>query len=103
MRFLVIGELIEPGPSVPPEQLAGIIEQLAVPSLRMLGEWEAQGAGRGGAFVIDAESSEALGRLMASLPFWRIMKWDVRPLESWQAAAERDSGAVAALRSGGSR
>lgn len=102
MLYLVTGEFVEVGAMLPPEQLAGIIEQAALPSLEMLAQWEEEGKGKGGVFagertgvfVLEAASSEEVGQLLASLPFWGLLKWHVRPLQSFRSALERDRAVV---------
>jgi hypothetical protein len=98
MKFLVIGHYIDPGPMLPPDQLGPLAQHVILPSLEMLADWEKDGkitggifAGqRAGAFVIDSPSHEALGDLLASLPFWGVVKWDVTPLQSVRSAVKRD-------------
>ncbi len=43
---------------------------------------------RAGAFVIDAQSNEEVGTILAGLPFWGLVKWDVKPLQSIRSAIE---------------
>jgi hypothetical protein len=98
MLFLVSGEWVEPGALLPAEQLPPILEQVVLPSLEMLAGWEEQGkvhggvfAGeRAGAWVVEAASGEEIGQLLTSLPFWGLVKWQVRPLQSARSTAERD-------------
>ncbi len=106
MKFLVIGENVDTGPLLPPDQTADVIERTAVPSLKMLAEMEQQGTITGGVFageragcaVVEADSAEELGQLLTSLPFWGLLKWNVRPLQSYMSAAERDQSVVDSLR-----
>ncbi len=70
---------------------------MVVPSLEQLAQWEEEGrihgggytAARGGVFMIDADSSEEVDQLVASLPYWGLVKVDVKPLVSTNSLLER--------------
>jgi len=102
MRFFVTGDYIETGALLSPEQLAPLAQHAILPSLQMLAKWEQDGKIRGGVlageragvFVVEAASHEELGALLASLPFWGLIKWHVTPLQSWASTIERDSAAM---------
>lgn len=106
MLYLVTGEWVEPGLLAPPAQVADAIEQAVFPSFERLEQWEKEGklkggifAGeRAGAFVIEAASNDEIGEMVALLPFWGLVKWHVRPLQSVRSALERDRRAIAQLR-----
>ena len=106
MKFLVIGKFIDVGPVIPPETVSQVIEQAVIPSLKMLAEMEEQGritggvfAGeRGGCLVVEADSAEEASRILASLPFWGLVSWDVKALQSYSSAVEREQGVVNAMR-----
>jgi muconolactone delta-isomerase len=96
MRFLVTLE----GSGVagtPPERLVQVLDQMIVPGVEKLAQWEQEGkihggayvAGRGGVFIIDADSSEEVDQLLTSLPHWPVLKVDVLPLISTSALLER--------------
>ena len=96
MRFLVT--LDGSGVSgVPPDQLGQVLEQMIIPGIEQLAQWEQEGrihgggytAGRGGVFMIDADSSEEVDQLVTSLPHWALLKVDVKPLTSTSAVLER--------------
>jgi hypothetical protein len=98
MRYLVHGEIVDPGYPVPPQQFAQYLESLVIPSLERLVKLEAEGkvlAGgapvgtRGTAFIIEAASNDEVGEILMSLPFWALLKWQVTPLESWQSRLNR--------------
>ena len=101
MRFFVTAEYVEPGALLPPEALGPLAQHVILPSLEMLAKWEQDGKIRGGvhageragAFVVDASSHDELGTLLASLPFWGLVKWHVTPLQSWSSTVERDRAA----------
>jgi hypothetical protein len=107
MRFLVITEAIDVGPVVPPQQTAQVIEQLVIPSLQILAQWEREGkakggsfiAERGGAMVLEADSVEQVDQMLGSLPFWGITKWKVRPLVSAETSVAQAQQRVQRIRS----
>ena len=97
MRFLVTIDGSDLGAAMPPERLAHVVDQMVVPSLERLAQWEQEGrihgggytAARGGVFMIDADSSEEVDQLVSSLPYWGLVKVDVKPLISTTALLER--------------
>jgi hypothetical protein len=70
---------------------------MVVPGVEKLDQWEQEGkvhgggwtAGRGGVFMIDADSSEEVDQLLTSLPHWAVLKVDVQPLISTSSLLER--------------
>jgi hypothetical protein len=82
---------------MPPERLAEALDRMVIPGIEQLVEWEREGrihgggytAARGGVFVIDADSSEEVDRLVTGLPHWGLVKVDVKPLISASAMLER--------------
>jgi len=104
MLYLVSGVFIEG--SVTSETFPQVWDQVIRPSLeslaKMADEKKLTGgilAGqRAGAFVIDVQSNEEVGAILAGLPFWGLIKWDVTPLQSIRSAVERDRKAVEALK-----
>ena len=85
-----------------PEQVAVLAEGAILPSLETLAKWEADGAVVGGvpagyrgvAFLIEAATGEEIGEKLASLPFWRINRWKVTPLQSFESAVARQVGVL---------
>jgi muconolactone delta-isomerase len=96
MRFLVTldGSNVA---AMPPERLGQVLEQMIIPGIEQLAQWEQEGrvnggaypAGRGGVFMIEADSSEEVDQLVASLPHWPLLKVAVEPLISNSALLER--------------
>ena len=96
MRFLVTldGSTLE---GMPPERLGQVMDQMVIPGIEKLAQWEQEGrihgggytAARGGVFIIDADSSEEVDQLVTSLPHWGVLKVDVKPLISTTALLER--------------
>ncbi len=105
-QFLVTAQYTEPGPLLSPDQTADMIEQAVLPSFEILARWEREGRVKGGAlageraeaFVLEAASNEEAGELLASLPFWGLARWDVRPLQSWSSTIDRDRAAIERIR-----
>jgi muconolactone delta-isomerase len=97
MRFLVTIDGSDMSLGRPPEQLAKVVEQMVVPSIEQLAQWEQEGkihgggytAARGAAFIMDADSSEDVEDLLTSLPYWGLVKVDVKPLISTGSMLER--------------
>jgi muconolactone delta-isomerase len=97
MRFLVTIDGSDVGVGMPPERLAQVMEQMVIPGVEKLAQWEQEGrihgggytAARGGVFIIDADSSEEVDQLVTSLPHWGLVKVDVKPLISTSALLER--------------
>ena len=97
MRFLVTIDGSDIGVGMPPERLAQVIEQMVTPSLEQLAQWEQEGrvhgggytAARGGVFIMEAGSSEEVEQLITSLPYWGLVKVEVKPLISTSSMLER--------------
>src|SRR5215204_3137254 len=97
MLFLVTIEGSELGVGMPPERLAKVVEHMVTPSLEQLVQWEQEGrvhgggytAARGAAFIMEADSSEEVDQLLTSLPYWGLVKVDVKPLISTSEMVER--------------
>ena len=97
MMFLVLGEYIDPGALVPPDQALNVVEQVVVPSFQMFAQLAQQGKLKGGiypgeragGFVIDVESYEELDSIMNHSPFFGLVKWTVKPLMPYEAIARQ--------------
>jgi hypothetical protein len=106
MQYLVTARWTELGALLQPAQVVELLEQAVLPSLEMFVQWEAQGKLRGGvfageretAFVLEAGSSEEVGTLLSSLPFWGMMEWHVRPLQSMRSTVERERALLERLK-----
>jgi muconolactone delta-isomerase len=99
MQYLVTGEFIDPGPLLPPDQLAGMIRQAIVPSHDVLTNLNSEGkliAGgyavgeRAGAFIFEVDSNEELDSLLQNLPYWGLVKMKVTPPQDVEGRRERD-------------
>ena len=100
MRFLVTIDGSDVGVGTPPERLIQQMDQMVIPGIEQLAQWEQEGrihgggytAARGGVFIIDADSSDEVDQLVTSLPHWGLVKVDVKPLISNSALLERAQG-----------
>ena len=97
MRFLVTIDGSDVGVGMPPERLGQVMNQMVIPGVEKLAQWEQEGrihgggytAARGGVFVIEADSVEEVDQLVTSLPHWGVVKVDVKPLISHGTLLER--------------
>ena len=97
MRFLVTIDGSDVGVAMPPERLIQQMDQMVIPGIEQLAQWEQEGrihgggytAARGGVFVIDVDSIDEVDQLVTSLPHWGLVKIDVKPLISNSALLER--------------
>ncbi len=99
MQYLVTGEYIDPGPLLPPDQLAGLLRQVIVPSHDVLTNLKAEGkllAGgyavgeRAAVFIFEVDSNEELDSLLQGLPYWGLVKMKATPLQDIEGRRERD-------------
>ncbi len=89
MRYFVKAEYVELGASLSPKEIVTLVENLVIPSLKAMDRLESEkilvsgivSGVRTYLFIIDVESNNELTRLLHSLPFWGILKWDVMPLD----------------------
>ncbi len=97
MRFLVTIDGSNVGVGMPPERLAQVQDQMVIPGVEKLAQWEQEGrihgggytAARGSVFVIDADSIEEVDQLVTGLPHWGLVKADVKPLIPMSSMLER--------------
>ena len=97
MRFLVTIDGSNVGAGMPPERIAQVREQMVVPGVEQLAQWEQEGrihgggftGARGSVFVIEADSLEEVDQLVTSLPHWGLVKAEVKPLISMSSMLER--------------
>ena len=105
MQYLVEAENMDG--LIPMKDVPDYINHIVIPSYEQLIKLESENkikggllAGqRAGAFVMEASSSEDLGKLLRSIPFWGMVKWKVTPLQSLKSALEQD-GHIAKMLSG---
>ena len=96
LKFLVIGKAIDYGGPVNPADFVMISENIILPSLQMLAEWEEKktvagglfAGQRAGAIIIEASSAEDLSVWLHRLPFWAQNTWEVIPLQTFQSGTE---------------
>ena len=107
MRYLVTGKYNEPGPMLPPDRVAAMLEEIILPSLKILAQWEADGTmvaggvqltSRTGTMIIEAASNDALDKMVAQLPFWGMLTWTAVPLTSFAERAKVEGDLLADLK-----
>jgi len=106
MLYLVTAEWVE-DPTISAEGFAALWEKMVGPSLetlaKMFDEKKTGGVFAGqrmGGFILDVSSHEEVGKVLATLPFWSRLKWNVTPLQSFRSAIERDRKALESLKTG---
>lgn len=91
MRYLVTFDYIDPGPVLPPKQLADLVENLVLPTFVTVAKLEKEKkvlaagipvAGRAMVMIVEAASHEELTGLLMGLPLWGIVKTDITPLDT---------------------
>jgi len=107
MRYLVRGEFIEESlEGRTPKESDLYFQQVVKPSIDALWKLaEEKKAVRGvtvgereSVFVLDADSSAEVERLLRSLPFRGSMKWTISPIESLKSAPDQHRKAVQPMR-----
>jgi hypothetical protein len=96
LKFLVIGKAIDYGGPIDPATFVMFSENVILPSLEMLKDWEEKkvtagglfAGQRGGVIIVDAASGEELSALLQRLPFWAQNTWEIIPLQSFQSGVE---------------
>ncbi len=107
MRFLVTMEHIDSGEPAMPKEMAALLENAVLPSIKTLGEWQKAGKAMGGvlagrrgaAFIVDADSHEQLGDLLRTLQIWGVCDIDIVPLESFDHRLKVDGEMAKQLKS----
>ena len=97
MRFLVTLDGSDVGVGTPPDQLMRQMDQMVIPGVEKLAQWEQEGkihgggytGARGSVFVIEADSIDEVDQVVTSLPHWGLVKVDVKPLISMSRMLER--------------
>jgi hypothetical protein len=103
-----MGEYVDPGPMLSPQQLGQLIEQMVLPSFEALAKMEDQkkilaggivAGARAGAFIVDVASNAELNRLLQELPMWGIIKWTSTPLQPFRERAVDEKAAFERMKS----
>jgi hypothetical protein len=83
IQYLLTMDFVDPGPLLPPQQLAGMMRQAVLPGHEALLNLKSEGkilAGgipvgeRAIAFIVEADSHKELDALLQEIPFWGIDK-----------------------------
>jgi hypothetical protein len=106
MKFLLIGKDIGFTTPVMPDMLAGLLENVYIPSFEAMDKWSKENkatggfyaAQRAGALIMEASSAEELSKTMTSLPFWGLLNWEVIPLQTFSSGIEDARKQVAVLK-----
>lgn len=106
MLYLIISKAVGNAIAGPPEQAVSFLENVALPSLKMLAEGErnkkfAGGAiagQRGWAIVADFPSNEEVDKWIRRLPFWVIETSEIMPLVSFQSELDSSTEIVQAMK-----
>jgi hypothetical protein len=85
MRYLVTFDGVDVGPLLPPQQLAGLMRTVVIPTEEALARLESEGkvhggvaaGARAGALILDAESHDEANQILQGLPAWGIAKWEL--------------------------
>ena len=96
LKFLVIGRGVDYGGPFDPADFAMLSENIILPSIQMLKDWEDKKKAIGGLFagqragviLIEATSGEELSIMLQSLPFWGTNTWEIVPLQTFQSGTE---------------
>jgi hypothetical protein len=106
MRYLVRGEFNEEGPEGrTPEESDLYFQQVVRPSIEALWTLAEEKAARGvtagereSVFVVDADSSAEIERLLSSLPSRGSVRWTVSPIQSLKSALDQHRKTVQVMR-----
>jgi len=97
MKYLVTAGS---GPAIFSEtEMVDILENIILPSFDIFLKLESEGKILGGGlpigerafvFIIEADSNEALDRILRNIPAWPVLEWTVSPLQSFKGRATQD-------------
>jgi hypothetical protein len=107
MQYLIISKAVGNAISGPPEQAIGVLENVALPSLKILAEGErnkkfvggAIAGQRGWAIVADFANNEEADKWIRRLPFWVVETSEIIPLVSFQSELDFSNEIVQAMKS----
>ena len=109
MLYLVTAEAEEGILDKPPAQAASILEHMVLPSLEALAKMEQEkkitggnfSGRRAGCFIVDLPSHGDVQKLLMSLPFWPLIKFNVTPIESYSSTVEQVRQVLKGLKAAG--
>ena len=107
MQYLIRSKAGENVIAGPPEQAISLVENVAIPSLKMLAEGErskkfvggAVAGQRGWAIIADFPNNDEANKWVMSLPFWTIETVEIIPLVSFQSQADSVNKVVQGMKS----
>ena len=93
MLYLIESKAIDTAVSQSPEQNITVIENLVIPSYKVLVEAERSkkitggviAGQRGWAFIGDFPNNDEVNKWVNSMPFWTIQNVEIKPLVSFQS------------------
>jgi len=101
MKYLVVGS---GGPGFgSQEEAMAILEHVVMPSFDYFTHLEKEGYILGGGlpvgdrafiFMAEASSNDELDRLLRDIPMWGTLDWEVTPLQTFSARAEKERQAL---------
>ena len=106
MQYIVTGQFIDPGVSLGIEKFEAMLESGILPTLATLAKLESEGKVVGGlpsgdralAFILEARDNHEADQVIHDLPAWGLLKWEVRPLESFKNRLASDKLTLERLR-----
>jgi hypothetical protein len=105
MKYLVIGS---EGPGfASPEEVVEILGKGILPTFDALMKLEAEKrilvgglpvGDRAFVFILEASSNEEADQVLRDIPAWGVLKWEVRPLQSFEGCAKKERSVVEELK-----
>ena len=92
MQYAVTMKYVDPGPLLPMAQVMEMVENAILPSFDQLDQLLANkkvlaggvvAGARAIRMIVEAASNEEVSDLLHGLPFWRLVKTKITPLESF--------------------
>ena len=108
MQYLVRGRFLD-NPAASGKGIVELWERVIHPSHEMLEKMVKDRKTTGGCFsaqrevvfIMEASSNEEVGSVLADLPVWALIKWDVLPIQSFKSVDDRDRKVIDRLKAGG--
>jgi hypothetical protein len=108
MQYLVRGRFLD-NPAATGNEIVELWEKIIHPSHEILEKMVKDHKITGGCFsgqrevvfIMESSSNEEVGSVLADLPVWALIKWDVLPIQSFKSADDRDRKVIDRLKAGG--
>jgi hypothetical protein len=105
MKYLVVAS---GGPGfASPEEAVEVLQDIILPSFKMLMELEKRGiivvgglpvGDRSFVFVVEARSNDELDQMLRKIPMWGELEWEVTALQTFRGRAKQERQAVRELK-----